>query len=125
MNCQSCNTTIDYRFLANCSHCETQQPAPLDPMPDCIQLEKHPTWTKRVINFVYLLASSLAGMISGAMVIYFGTAIVCISFLHSTGNPSNDCARGNAIGALSIFTGAFLGTIGGSVFAVKKPLCKN
>jgi hypothetical protein len=29
------------------------------------------------------------------------------------------------IAFLSIVTGAFLGTIGGSVFAVKKPLCKS
>lgn len=126
MNCQSCNTTIDYRFLTNCSHCETEQveSLPLVPLPDPSPLN-HPTWTRRIINFVYILATSLAGMISGVVVIYFGAAMVCISFLSSTGNPSYDCARGNAIALLSILAGAFLGTLGGSVFAMKNPLCKH
>ena len=127
MNCQNCDTTIDYRFLTNCAHCEAEQenlsPGVLIEAP--IQSVKHATWTRRVINFAYVLISSAAGMISGAVVVYFGAAIICISFLSSTGNPSADCARGNAIAFLSIFAGAFLGTMGGSAFAVKNPLCKN
>jgi len=123
MNCQSCNTTIDYRFLTNCAHCETEQPGILIEAP--VESENHPVWTRRVINLAYILISSVAGLVSGAVVLYFGAAITCIAFLPSSGNASLDCSRGTAITFLSIFTGAFLGTVGGSVFAVKKPLCKN
>ncbi len=127
MNCENCNTTIDYRFLTNCEHCDAEQTglspgvliqAPIEPV-------NHATWTRRVVNFLYLMVSSAAGMISGAVVVYFGAAFICITFMSPSGNPSYDCARGNAIAMLSIITGAFLGTIGGSILAVKNPLCKN
>jgi hypothetical protein len=126
MNCQSCNTTIDYRFQSSCSHCETEQVEllPVNPIHDPVESENRLTWTARIVNLAYLVVSSFAGMISGAMLIYFGTAMFCIAFLSSSGNASHDCARGNAIGFLAIFSGAFLGTVGGSVFAVKKPICK-
>ena len=129
MNCERCNTTIDYRFLTKCANCELEQvdPSTADPIPDfqAVQsIQRKRSWTKPVVNILYLLVSSMAGLVSGAVVIYFGTAIVCIAFLPSTGNPTNDCAIGSAIAALSILMGAFLGTIGGSVFAVKNPLCK-
>ena len=127
MNCQNCNTPIDYRFLTNCAHCEAEQasllPEVLIQAP--IESEKHATCTRRFVNFLYLMVSSGAGMFSGAVVVYFGAAFTCIAFLSSTGNPSEDCARGNAIAFLSIFTGAFLGTIGGSALAVKNPICKS
>ena len=127
MNCENCNTTIDYRFQTNCAHCDAEQtsltPGVLIQAP--IEPTNRTTWTRRFVNFLYLMVSSAAGMISGAVVVYFGAAFICISFMSPSGNPSADCARGNAIAFLSMFTGAFLGTIGGSVFAVKNPLCKN
>ncbi|HUE83043.1 MAG TPA: hypothetical protein VMM84_13090, partial [Pyrinomonadaceae bacterium] len=70
-------------------------------------------------------ASSIAGMISGAVVVYFAAVITCGVFLPSGGNPSEQCARGAAIGFLSIVSGAYLGTVAGSVFAVKHPLYKG
>ena len=129
MNCQSCNTNIDYHFLTNCDRCEAEQ-ASLQPIqslheaPPIESFRARLTWTRRVVNLVYVFISSLVGMVSGAVVIYFGTAMVCIAFLSSSDNGSHDCARGNAIGLLAIFAGSFLGTMGGSAFAVKNPLCK-
>jgi hypothetical protein len=38
--------------------------------------------------------------------------------------PGAYCALGNAIGFFSICTARFLGTVGGSVFAVKRPIFK-
>lgn len=126
MNCQNCNTTIDYRFQTNCAHCETEAglspgvliQAPIEPV-------NRTAWTKPFVNFLYLLVSSAAGMISGAVVVYFASAFTYIIFASPSGNSSYDCARGNAVAFLSIITGAFLGTIGGSAFAVKNPLCKS
>lgn len=127
MNCQGCNTTVDYRFLTNCPNCETKQAGILitAPIQDPVESEKRLTWTKRFVNLAYIFVSSLAGMVSGAVVLYFGAAIICITFLPSSGNPSEDCLRGNAIAFLSIISGGFLGTLGGSVFAMKNPLCKR
>lgn len=127
MNCENCNTTIDYRFLTNCAHCDAEQTslspgvliqAPIEPV-------SRNTWTRRLVNFLHLMVSSAAGMISGAVVVYFGAAFIYIAFASTSGDPSYDCARGSAIAFLSIVTGAFLGTIGGSILAVKNPLCKN
>jgi hypothetical protein len=128
MNCQNCNTPIDYRFLTNCAHCEAKQasllPEVLIQAP--IESEKHATWTRRFVNFLYLMVSSGAGMFSGAVVVYFCAAFTYRLFLSNTVDPGHGCGgRGAAIVVLSMFTGAFLGTIGGSVFAVKNPLCKN
>jgi hypothetical protein len=127
MNCQNCNTTIDYRFQTNCEHCETEQtslsPGILIQAP--IESVNHATWTRRIVNLLYILISSAAGMVSGAVVVYFGTAMMFMAFVSSTGDPSHDCSRGMFIGFLAITTGAFLGTIGGSILAVKNPLCKN
>lgn len=127
MNCQTCNTNIDYRFLTNCADCETE-PAkllPVNPVPiPTEQVEKRVSWTNRLISFIYILISSVAGLISGAVVLYFSAAMIYIAFVDDSKlNPSEACARGNAIAVMSILLGAFLGTVGGSVFAVKKPLC--
>ena len=131
MNCQRCNTTIDYRFLTNCEHCETDQ-ASLSATESIPELpafepvvETQISWTKRIINLAYLFVSSFAGMISGALCIFYGVAIFCAALLRSDGNSSHDCARGTAIGILALIAGGFLGTIAGSVFAVKNPLCKR
>lgn len=128
MNCQSCNTTIDYRFQTTCAHCETEQaslPNPAIPAP-IASLEKRLTWTKRVVNLLYVLISSAAGMISGGVVLYFTGAIIYRVFLRDNDNAIHSCGGpAEAIAILSIWGGAFLGTVGGSVFAMNKPICKN
>jgi hypothetical protein len=133
MNCQNCNTRIDYRFVTKCDHCDTEigpsSVSTIDPLPDvrlALPVESNINWTHRVVNLVYILFSSVAGMISGAVVIYFAGAFAYIAiFGHGDGNSSHDCARGNAIGFLLILSGAVLGTIAGSVLAVKNPVCKG
>jgi hypothetical protein len=40
-------------------------------------------------------------------------------------DPGEYCGLGSALGFLCIVGGAFLGTVGGSVFATKRPLCKD
>jgi len=79
-----------------------------------------------VANVFLVLISSVFGMISGAVVVYF-TAGVFFSILlgNPGGNPSESCARGTAIAMLSILTGAFLGTAGGSAFATKQFVVKH
>ncbi len=133
MNCQSCNATIDYKFLSNCSKCGTEVrpetvPQPIDPPQDLplAPQQKRTSWSQDVANVVCVLFSSLIGMVSGAVVMYF-TAGVFFSILLSNpgGNPSENCARGMAIGMLSILSGAFLGTAGGSAYATKNFVIKH
>ena len=125
MNCQSCNSRIDYRFETNCAHCGAKAPQ-IDPPQNLVEsIEETLTWKQRLLNLVYVFASAIAGMISGAVALYFLGAIFYLTFLSGGGgDPSARCARGNAFAALSILFGAFLGTMGGSAFALKKPLCK-
>ena len=132
MNCPSCNARIDYRFLTNCAYCDCEVEraslAQNNPIPD-LQLtpsvEENLTWKKGLTNLAYVFASAIAGMISGAVVVYVTVGIAYVTFFSGGGgNPSQACARGMAIGFLSVLSGAFLGTVGGSVFAVKRPLCK-
>jgi len=125
MNCQGCDRTIDYRFQTNCSSCETEhvEPLAIDRMQEPVGSETHPTWTRRVINLIYLLISSMAGMISGGVVLYFAAAIT-YAVLPRSNHAYRNCAEADAILAWFVVTGAFLGTVGGSAFAVKKPLCK-
>jgi hypothetical protein len=133
MNCRSCNTTIDYRFLSNCSKCGTEVGP--ERVPQAIELpqkvalapqEKRASWTHLVANVFYVLMSSLVGMVSGAVAVYF-TAGVFFSILLSSAaaNSSESCARGTAIAMLSILSGAFLGTAGGSAFAAKHLIIKR
>ncbi|HEU4510035.1 MAG TPA: hypothetical protein VFR78_17505 [Pyrinomonadaceae bacterium] len=127
MNCESCNTTIDYRFLSNCSKCGTEVRP--ETVPQAIELpekaavapqQKRVSWMHPVASVFYVLISSVFGMVSGAVVMYF-TAGVFFAVLLSNpgGNPSENCARGAAIAMLSILFGAFLGTVGGSAFATR------
>ena len=129
MNCKSCNTTIDYRFLTNCAHCncevEEGSLTQIDSLPDPPSIQPGLPWRQSLINLCYVFATSAAGMISGAVVLYCLAAIVYRTFFMDVGgNPSTHCGRGMAVAFLSILCGAFLGTVGGSILAVKKPLCK-
>ncbi len=124
MNCQSCNSRIDYRFETNCAHCGAEA-AQIDAPQNLVEsIEESLTWTQRLVNLAYVFASAIAGLISGGVTLYFLGAIFYLTFFTSTGNPGRDCARGTAFAGLSILIGAFLGTVGGSAFAIKKPLCR-
>jgi hypothetical protein len=133
MECQSCNTEIDYRFLSSCAECGSEietadLPAtttiPKGQLIESIQTNR--SWIRTGVNLAYVLVNSVVGMISGAVVVYFGAALICISLYSGVQeNPSVACARGQAIGMLSILVGGFLGTMIGSAFAIKRPLCKT
>ena len=128
MNCLSCDTTIDYRFQTSCAQCETMEASlPIPPLQALVEsLEKRLTWTQRVVNLLYLLISSAAGMISGAVILYFAGTTIYNVFLRDNHNTIHSCGGpGEAIAIYSILGGAFLGTVGGSVFAIKKPICKS
>ncbi len=133
MNCQNCNTEIDYRFLSNCTvcGCAVEPAAPTQPptipkgrLIEAIQ--KSRSWMLAMANLGYILVTSVVGMISGAVIVYLGAALIYSAVYSGVNeNPSVACARGQAIGFLSIMVGAFLGTMVGSAFAVKRPLCKT
>lgn len=133
MNCRSCNTTIDYKFLSDCSECGTEvkpeivsQPIELfNEVPSAPQ-EKRVSWSRGVANVLYVLITSLAGMVSGAVVVYFTAGMFFMALLSSgSDNPHESCSRGMAIGMLSILSGAFLGTAGGSAYATKHFVIKR
>lgn len=135
MNCQSCNTRIDYLFLTNCAHCgcavEPTDESQLEKFPQfqpIEPIEKRLTWKGRLVNVVYLFVSSIAGLITGTVVIYFTGGFVfraVLTVVDPQPEPGEYCALGSALGFLCIVGGAFLGTVGGSVFAVKRPVCKT
>jgi hypothetical protein len=65
-------------------------------------------------------------MISGGVLVYLGAALIYRAIYSGVNeNPSVACARGQAISLLSIVVGGFIGTMIGSAFAVKHPLCKT
>ena len=132
MNCRSCNTTIDYRFLSNCSKCGTEVRPEIVPqaieLPKKVALapqQKRASWTQLVANVFYVLMSSLVGMLSGAIAVYFTAGVFCSILSSAAANSSESCARGTAIAMLSILSGAFLGTAGGSAFAAKHFVIKR
>jgi hypothetical protein len=126
MNCQSCDTSIDYRFLTNCPQCETAQTdlVPIDRVDAPVEVEIRPKWTRRLASVVYFFMASFAGMISGAVVIFFSTIMAYNAFM-SNDPARHSCGQGELIAILALITGGFLGTVGGSVFAMKNPICKN
>jgi hypothetical protein len=133
MDCQTCNTRLDYRFLTTCEQCGNAvgpaEVSELDSMPAYEPGEKGCAWKRSVANVIYVLASSVAGMLSGAVILYFSFALLCITVLNHIDfgdrTPGASCARGAFMTALAILIGAFLGTVGGSAFAMKRPLFKT
>lgn len=132
MNCQSCNASIDYKYLTNCGQCgreldqATLSPPEATAKRPLVEGGNKPfTWKHRLLNLWYMLTASLVGMISGATVLYFTAAIIFMSLNGAESSPGENCARGMAIGILSILCGAFVGTVGGTVFAIKNPICKT
>lgn len=124
MNCRNCNTTINYNYVADCPQCGSAVAGgdlpKLDPSTGSGQKES--VWPYRLVNVIYVLLTAGVGMISGAVVFYFSGAVLNIAFSSPETYPGESCARGTAIAMLTILTGGFLGTVGGSVFGVKHPV---
>lgn len=126
MNCRNCNTKINYNYVTNCPQCgcvvdESDLPK-LDPSAGSV---KKGVWVSYLVNVVYVLVTAVVGMISGAVVIYFSAAVIYMALQSPETVPGEHCARGMAIGMLSILTGGFLGTAGGTTFALKHPISKQ
>ena len=133
MNCENCSGQIEYRFLKNCTYCDSEiVQTEFSSQGDSIAtfqlsepVEKSSRWVQAVINVCYLLASSITGLVSGAVIVYVLAMITYPVFCKPSGNPGLDCARGSTIGFLCLVLGAYLGVVGGTIFAVKRPPFKR
>ena len=126
MNCKSCNARIDYRFVSNCVECGSEiQQASLRQSNLLEMLEPRLTWIQKLINAVYILVGSMAGLVSGGVGAYFAFAITYRVFFHDPDHRSTSCGSGpDLIIIFSILATAYLGMVGGTVFTLKKPLCR-
>lgn len=123
MNCRNCNARIDYNYLKNCPQCgcevESGNLPKLDPSIN--SAKKKRVWIY-LANVAYVLFTGVVGLVAGAVTLYFSAAVIYMALQTPETYPGEHCARGMAVGMLSIFLGAFLGTIGGTAFAVKHPI---
>jgi hypothetical protein len=120
MNCRSCNTIINYNYLTDCPQCgcavEQSKLPTLEPPTDA---QEGRDWSYYVAKIFYVLLASGAGMISGAVVLYFSAAVIYLALASPETYPGEHCGRGMALGMLSILAGGFLGTVGGTAFSIK------
>lgn len=127
MNCKSCNATNDYRFVNNCVQCggEIQQASAQRFEIQDEPVEPRLTWIQKLLNLVYILAGSMAGLISGSVIFYFSFVVVYLTFFSGSHHAPHSCGGwDDFILLLMILAGAYLGTIGGTALALKKPLCR-
>ena len=124
MNCRNCNSIINYNYITACLHCgcavEGGDLPKLDPSTGSRKKQSARAWY--VANLIYVLLTSGVGLISGAVVLYFGTAVIYLALSSPETYPGEHCGRGMALGMLSILAGAFLGTVGGTAFGLKHPI---
>lgn len=127
MNCQNCKSKIDYNYLTNCPQCGCEVKGGDLPKldPSINSGRKKNNLLHQFLNPIYVLFTGLVGMISGAVVLYFGGAIVYMALQTPERVPGEHCARGMAIGMLCLLSGAFLGTVGGTAFAMKHLISKR
>ena len=126
MNCQSCSARVDYLFVTNCAYCgskiEASGVTQINPFPE-LPVAKRSGWAATLVNIAYTLATSSAGMISGVVAAYCLFAVAYQIFFRSIENAHRGCGGPEMlIGMLSVCSGAYLGAVGGAVFAVKRPL---
>src|ERR1700741_4527514 len=116
MNCKNCNARIDYNYLTACPECGSAVAG--GNLPQAGPDKKKSAWLYYVGNIIYVLTTSAVGPYAGAIFFVFAAVAVCKVFLPPPPYPGAYCARGNAIGWFSIMTGAFLGTVAGTVFTI-------
>ena len=121
MNCRNCNALINYNYVTDCPQCSCALEGGNLPKVDRTTGSGNKAWGYHLVNVLYVLVTSAVGMMAGATVIYFSAALMYIALSSPETYPGENCARGMAIGTLSILTGAFLGTVGGAAFGVKHP----
>lgn len=121
MNCRGCNTRIDYNYVTNCAQCGCKlESGGLPKLEPSINSSKQiHAWLFLLANVGYTLFTSAVGMISGAVVMNFGGSMV---YWALRSGETASCSEGIVIGMLILVSGAFLGTIGGTAFAMKHPI---
>ena len=75
------------------------------------------------MDVVYVFGSSLVGMISGAVVAYFG-GVAVFAILSNIAEVHRGCGGGMFVGLMLIISGAIIGSVSGSAIAIKHPLYK-
>lgn len=123
MNCKNCNATIDYNYLTACPQCGSAVEG--GNLPQAGPDKKKSACFYYVGNIIYVLATSAVGAYAGAIGLIFTAVALSKVFLPPPPYPGAYCALGNAIGLFSIVTGAFLGTVAGTVLTVKRPILKR
>lgn len=126
MNCKSCNARIDYRFVSNCVQCGGEIQQASFPQNTPLQTsEPRLTWIQKLINAVYVLVGSMAGLMSGGVGVYYAFAITYRLFFYTPDQRSTSCGSWpDFIAVLLVLASAYLGMVGGTVFTLKKPLCR-
>jgi hypothetical protein len=119
MNCRNCKTIINYNYVTECPQCGDAVQEGEFPKLEPSAGQKESVWSCYVTNVIYVLVTSLVGMISGAVVLYFSAALSYLALSSPETFPGEHCGQGMAVGMLSILAGAFLGTAGGTAFGVK------
>ena len=125
MNCPECNHPIDYRFLSNCPKCSFENVPPNANVETyraatCSEANTRFRRVPRALsNSACVFTAAFTGLVAGAFVFYFIGGLIYLTFFAGNLTGGEACARGTAAGALSILIGSFLGTVGGTAFAVK------
>ena len=126
MNCQTCNTKIDYNYLTNCPQCGCElDKGDLPELDPSLKSTKRGSWTYGIMNVFWVLSTAFVGMLSGAVVTYFSAAFIYLALLSPERYPGAHCSRGMALGMLSILIGGFLGSVAGAAIAVKRPIFES
>ena len=120
MNCKNCTATINYNYLTACPECGSGVEEGNLPRsgPD----KKKRAWLYYPANVIYVLATSAVGAYAGAIVLIFVAVAVSKILLPPLPHPGANCALVDAIGWFSIVMGAFLGTVAGTIFTIKRPI---
>src|SRR5262245_52722676 len=104
MNCQSCNTRIDYLYLTNCEECgcvldaiAASQLPPLSDVPPLESFKPRLGWKRGVVNVGYVFANSVAWMFTGAVFVWVSAGYVmkiAIDMLDPVQTPGEYCGLG-------------------------------
>jgi hypothetical protein len=127
MNCTNCNAKINYNYLTACPQCgDVVEGSDLPKFDQVIESGKEKrAWPYYLGNTIYVLLTSLVSMVAVATVGYLSAGVIYLALETPETHPGEHCARGMAIGMLSIMIGGFLGTVAGAVFSTKHPVLKH
>lgn len=123
MNCKNCKAVIDYNYLTACPQCGAAVEG--GDLPQFVPEKEKRAWHYYFANIIYVLTTSAAGAFTGAVMLWLSVGAVYKAVVSPDKYPGEHCAQGMMIGMLSIMIGAFLATVGVTVFSVKHPIFKR